>query len=168
MPQAPKVKRGDLKIFSQSLSFCWIKFDCFCYKFINGGFTFRSNLVFCFLGFLWFPCTLTQTKEMRRDADRPKGVSRVRQQFASFDFLRWPKSVTAISICSRQFQFYSRQFQFVHGNFNLLTAISICSRQFHFHSRQFQFHSRQFQFYSRQFQFILGNFNLRQFQFLEQ
>ena len=96
---------------------------------------------------------------MRRDADRPKGVSRVRQQFASFDFLRWPKSVTAISICSRQFQFYSRQFQFVHGNFNLLTAISICSRQFHFHSRQFQFHSRQFQFYSRQFQFILGNFN---------
>ena len=24
----------------------------------------------------------------------------------------------------------SRQFQFAHGNFNLLTAISICSRQF--------------------------------------
>ena len=44
--------------------------------------------------------------------------------------LRWPKSVTAISICSRQFQF-------AHGSFNLLTAvsisltaISICSRQF--------------------------------------
>ena len=37
--------------------------------------------------------------------------------------VRWPKSVTAISVCSRQFQF-------VHGNFNLLTAISICSRQF--------------------------------------
>ena len=38
--------------------------------------------------------------------------------------LRWPKSVTAISIysvisiCSRQFQFYSRQFQFTYGNFN--------------------------------------------------
>ena len=34
--------------------------------------------------------------------------------------IRWPKSVTAISICSRQFQF-------AHGNFSLLTAISICS-----------------------------------------
>ena len=33
--------------------------------------------------------------------------------------------LTAISICSRQFQF-------AHGNFNLLTAISICSRQFQF------------------------------------
>ena len=39
--------------------------------------------------------------------------------------LQWPKSVMAISICSRQFQF-------IHGNFNLLTAISICSRQFQF------------------------------------
>ena len=39
--------------------------------------------------------------------------------------IRWPKSVTAISICSRQFQF-------AHGNFNLLTAISVCSRQFQF------------------------------------
>ena len=51
-------------------------------------------------------------------------------------FLRWPKSVTAISIYSRQFQFnlthgnfnlsliYSRHFQFnlTHGNVNLLTA----------------------------------------------
>ena len=66
---------------------------------------------------------------------------------------QWPKSVTAISIYSQQFQFvqgncnsnfnlftaisiYSRQFQFAHSNcnsnFNLLTAISICSRQFHF------------------------------------
>ena len=33
--------------------------------------------------------------------------------------------LTAISICSRQFQF-------TQGNFNLLTAISICSRQFQF------------------------------------
>ena len=60
-------------------------------------------------------------------------------------FIRWPKSVTAISVCSPQFQFvhgnfnlltaisiYSRQFQFAHGNFNLLTAISTCSRQFQF------------------------------------
>ena len=45
---------------------------------------------------------------------------------------------TAISICSRQFQF-------TRGNFNLFTAISICSRQF--------------QFYSRQLQFTHGNFN---------
>ena len=40
--------------------------------------------------------------------------------------------LTAISICSRQFQFhswqfqvYSRQFRFILGNFSLLTAISI-------------------------------------------
>jgi len=32
--------------------------------------------------------------------------------------LRWPRSVTAISICSRPFQFYSREFQFTYGNFN--------------------------------------------------
>ena len=42
---------------------------------------------------------------------------------------QWPKSVTAISI-------YSQQFQFVQGNcnsnFNLFTAISIYSRQFQF------------------------------------
>ena len=56
---------------------------------------------------------------------------------SNFNFL------TAISICSGQFQFAhgnfnlfreisicSRQFQFTHGNFNLLTAISIYSRQF--------------------------------------
>ena len=39
-----------------------------------------------------------------------------------------PKSVTAI---------YSQQFQFVHGNFNLLKAISICSQQFQFAHRNF-------------------------------
>ena len=56
---------------------------------------------------------------------------------SNFNFL------TAISICSGQFQFAhgnfnlfreisicSRQFQFTHGNFNLLTAISIYSGQF--------------------------------------
>ena len=60
---------------------------------------------------------------------------------------------TAVSICSRQFpfgsrqfQFRPRQFQFAHGSFNLLTAVSICSQQF--------------QFRSRQFQFAHGNFNL--------
>ena len=53
--------------------------------------------------------------------------------------------LTAISICSGQFQFAhgnfnlfreisicSRQFQFTHGNFNLLTAISIYSGRFQF------------------------------------
>ena len=54
------------------------------------------------------------------------------------------KLFTAISICSRQFQF-------AHGNFNLLTAISI-------YPRQLQFYSRQFQFYLRLFQFTHGNF----------
>ena len=49
-----------------------------------------------------------------------------------WSILRWPKSVTAISICSRQFQF-------THGNFNLLTAISTCSRQFHFPHGNFNF-----------------------------
>ena len=42
-------------------------------------------------------------------------------------------------------------FNFTHGNFNLLMAISIYSRQFQFT------HSKQFQFYSRQFQFFHGN-----------
>ena len=61
-------------------------------------------------------------------------------------------SPSAPGICSRQFQFFhckfilltpisilltaisicSWQFQFVHGNFNLFTAISICSRRFQF------------------------------------
>ena len=40
----------------------------------------------------------------------------------------------------------SRQFQFAHGNFNLLTAVSICSRQF--------------QFAHGSFNFAHGNFNL--------
>ena len=61
-------------------------------------------------------------------------VGRMVGQAVSLSLLRWPKSVMAISICSRQFQF-------VHGNFNLFTAISICSRQF-------------------QFQLVHGNFNL--------
>ena len=42
--------------------------------------------------------------------------------------------------CHGNFNFTHRQFQFVLGNFNLLTAISICSQQ--------------------PFQFIYGNFNL--------
>ena len=46
--------------------------------------------------------------------------------------LRWPKSVTTISVCSRQFQF-------AQGNFNLPTAISICSRQFQFTHGNFNF-----------------------------
>ena len=78
------------------------------------------------------------------------------EHFPSVRKVRWPKSVTlisilltAISICSRQFQFYSRQFQSAHGHFNLLTAISICSRPFQL---------RQFQFYSRRFQYTHGNF----------
>ena len=37
-----------------------------------------------------------------------------------------------ISIFSRQFQFALCNFNFTHGNINLLTAISICSRQFQF------------------------------------
>ena len=67
---------------------------------------------------------------------------------------------------SWQFQFYSRQFQFAHGNFNLFTAISISSRQFQFYSRQFQFAHSNFNLFmaisicSRQFQFTHGNFNL--------
>ena len=47
-----------------------------------------------------------------------------------------------------------------HGNFNLLTAVSICSRQFQFRSRQFQFRSRQFQFAYGSFNFAHGSFNL--------
>ena len=93
--------------------------------------------------------------------------------------VQWPKSVTTI-------QFYSRQFQFVPGNFNLLTAISIlltaisiCSRQFQFIHGNFNFTHGNFNLftaisiYSRQFQLVHGNFNLpsaisiysRQFQF---
>ena len=65
--------------------------------------------------------------------------------------------LTAISICSQQFQF-------AHGNFSLLTAISICSRQFQFAHGNFNLltaisiYPRQFQFCSWQFQFTHGNF----------
>lgn len=51
--------------------------------------------------------------------------------------LRWPKSVTAISICSRKnqrghgnFNLATANFNLTTANFNLLTVISICSRQF--------------------------------------
>ena len=60
--------------------------------------------------------------------------------------------LTAISICSRQFQF-------AHGNFNLLTAISICSRQFQFAHGNFSLLTA-ISICSRQFQFAHGNFNL--------
>ena len=74
---------------------------------------------------------------------------------------------------SRQFSSCSRQFQFVHGNFNLLTTISVCSRQFQFTHGNFNLltavsiYLRQFQFYSRRFQFTHGNFATysRHFQF---
>ena len=73
--------------------------------------------------------------------------------------------LTAISICLRQFQF-------AHGNFNLLTAISICLRQFQFAHGNFNLLTA-ISICSRQFQFAYGNFNLltaisicsRQFQF---
>ena len=74
--------------------------------------------------------------------------------------------LTTVSICSRQFQFAHGSFNFAHGNFDLPTAVSICSRQF-------QFRSRQFQFAHGSFNFAHGNFDLptavsicsRQFQF---
>ena len=97
----------------------------------------------------------------------------------SIEYVRWPKSVTAISISPQQFQLRSRQFQLHHGNFNFITAIStsitaisISSRQFQFHHGNFNFvhgnfnfitaisiSSRQFQLHSWQFQFRHGNFN---------
>ena len=68
--------------------------------------------------------------------------------------------LTAISICSRQFQYFvhsncnSNFNLIVHGNFNLLKAISICSQQL---QQQFQFAHRNFNlltwaisFFSRQ------------------
>ena len=64
----------------------------------------------------------------------------------------------AISICSRQFQF-------THGNFNLLTAISIYPRQFqfahgNFNYSNFNFTHGDFNINSRQFHnFTQGNFN---------
>ena len=73
---------------------------------------------------------------------------------ANIGYLRWPKSVTAISvllttifICSRQFQFAHGNFNFPYGNFNLFTAVSI------------SVHGN-FNFSSRQFNFTHGNFNL--------
>ena len=60
--------------------------------------------------------------------------------FDSWGYYGGPKvSLTAISICPRQFQFAHGSSNFAHGNFNLLTAVSICSRQFQLRSRQFQF-----------------------------
>ena len=79
--------------------------------------------------------------------------------------VRWPKSVTAISICSRQFQFVPGNFNFTHGNFNLFTAILICSQKISIYSWQFQFTPGNFNLFraisiwSRQFQFIHGKFN---------
>ena len=62
--------------------------------------------------------------------------------------------LTAISICSRQFQFTHGNCNFTHGNFNLFTAILV-------HSRQFQLYLlTASSIYSRQFQFVHGNFNL--------
>ena len=40
----------------------------------------------------------------------------------------------------------SRQFQFAHGSFNLLTAVSICSRQFQFAHGSFNFAHGSFNF----------------------
>ena len=59
--------------------------------------------------------------------------------------------LTAISTCSRQFQF-------VHGNFNLFTAISICSRRFQFAHANFNLFTA-ISICSRQLQFVHGNFN---------
>ena len=55
-----------------------------------------------------------------------RSVSRIHNlETTKWHYLRWPKSVMAISTCSRQFQF-------AHGNFNLFMVISICSQQFQF------------------------------------
>ena len=59
-------------------------------------------------------------------------------------------SPPAPGICSRQFQFF-------HGNFNLLMAISICSRQFQFAHGDFNFLTAISQFYSGQFQLFHSN-----------
>ena len=67
--------------------------------------------------------------------------------------------LTAISICSRQFQFAHGSFNFAHGNSNLPTAVSICSRQFQFRSRQFQFAHGSFNFAHGSFNFAHGSFN---------
>ena len=65
-------------------------------------------------------------------------------------------SPSAPGICSRQFNFftansfYSRQFQFAHGNFNLFTAISICSRRFQFTHGNFAILLRAISIFSQQ------------------
>ena len=94
--------------------------------------------------------------------------SRVKEIWATLlycDYLRWPK-------VSRQFQFYSRQFQFAHDNFNLFRAISICSRQFQFTQGNFNLLTAilitaisilltAISIYSRQFRnFTQGNLNI--------
>ena len=111
-----------------------------------------------------------------RNSEKAVPFSRLRH---SKWFVRWPKSVTAISISprqfqlrSRQFQLRSRQFQFHHGNFNFTTAISTSSRQFQFHHGNFNFvhgnfnfimaisiSPRQFQLHHGNFNFVHGNFN---------
>ena len=76
--------------------------------------------------------------------------------------VRWPQNVTTISILLTAISICSRQFQFAHGNFNLATVISICSQQFQFTHGNFNLLTaillRQFQFYSRRFQYTHGNF----------
>ena len=74
--------------------------------------------------------------------------------------------LSAISICSRQFQFYSRQFQFAHGNFNLPTAISICSRQFQFTHGNSNLLTA-ISIYPRQFQFVHACVRSRQDAYFE-
>ena len=64
--------------------------------------------------------------------------------------------LTAISILLTAISIYSRQFQFVHGNFNSLTAISTYSRQFQFTHGNFNLFTA-ISIYSRQFQFFHGN-----------
>ena len=73
---------------------------------------------------------------------------------SSVSSVRWPKSVTAISISPRQFQLRSRQFQFHHGNFNFTTAISTSFTAISTSSRQFQFHHGNFNFVHGNFNFI--------------
>ena len=79
------------------------------------------------------------------------------------------QTVTSISILLTAISICSRQFQFVHGNFNLPKAILICSRQFQFIHGNFNYDNFNFthgdfniltaisQFYSREFQFFEGN-----------
>ena len=67
--------------------------------------------------------------------------------------LRWPKSVTAISICSRQFQL-------AHGSFNLLTAVSISLTAISISLTAISISLTAVSVCSRQFQFAHGSFNL--------